>query len=83
MIFLDEPLRLKEQGEAVELEFRESMEHRLEKGYLLPGQTGLSVSGAGDPGQGTAERYRLSDRPGAEASGHDHEKRGFLLMSGI
>lgn len=36
MIFLDEPLRLKEQGEAVELEFRESMEHRLEKGYLLP-----------------------------------------------
>ena len=41
MIFLDEPLRLKEQGEAVELEFRESMEHRLEKGYLLPGQTGL------------------------------------------
>ncbi len=41
MVFLDEPLRLKEQGEAVELEFRESMEHRLEKGYLLPGQTGL------------------------------------------
>ncbi len=41
MIFLDEPLRLKEQGEAVELEFRESMEHRLEKGYLLPGQTEL------------------------------------------
>lgn len=37
MVFLDEPLRLKEQGEAVELEFRESMEHRLEKGYLLPG----------------------------------------------
>ena len=25
----------------MELEFRESMEHRLEKGYLLPGQTGL------------------------------------------
>ena len=25
----------------MELEFRESMEHRLEKGYLLPGQTAL------------------------------------------
>ena len=41
MIFLDEPARLKEKGEAVELEFRESMMHRLEKGYLLPGQTAL------------------------------------------
>ena len=41
MIFLDEPARLKEAGEAVELEFRESMTHRLEKGYLLPGQTEL------------------------------------------
>ncbi|MGL5437486.1 MAG: transcription-repair coupling factor, partial [Lachnospiraceae bacterium] len=41
MIFLDEPARLKEKGEAVELEFRESMVHRLEKGYLLPGQTSL------------------------------------------
>lgn len=41
MVFLDEPARLKEKGEAVELEFRESMMHRLEKGYLLPGQTAL------------------------------------------
>ncbi|MBP3926660.1 MAG: transcription-repair coupling factor, partial [Clostridium sp.] len=41
MIFLDEPPRLKERGDAVELEFRESMMHRLEKGYLLPGQTEL------------------------------------------
>ena len=37
VIFLDEPARLKEKGETVELEFRESMVHRLEKGYLLPG----------------------------------------------
>lgn len=44
MIFLDEPTRLKEKGEAVELEFRESMMHRLEKGYLLPGQTSLLYS---------------------------------------
>ncbi len=41
VVFLDEPARLREKGEAVELEFRESMSHRLEKGYLLPGQTAL------------------------------------------
>lgn len=41
MIILDEPARLQEKGGAVETEFRESMSHRLEKGYLLPGQTGL------------------------------------------
>ena len=41
VIYLDEPARLKEKGETVEMEFRESMVHRLEKGYLLPGQTGL------------------------------------------
>ncbi len=40
-IFLDEPLRLQEKAEVVETEFRESMMHRLEKGYLLPGQTDL------------------------------------------
>ena len=41
VVYLDEPARLKEKGETVELEFRESMVHRLEKGYLLPGQTEL------------------------------------------
>ena len=40
-IFLDEPLRIREHAEAVELEFRESMGHRLEKGYILPGQADL------------------------------------------
>ncbi|MBS6643545.1 MAG: transcription-repair coupling factor [Clostridiaceae bacterium] len=40
-VYLDEPARLREKGEAVELEFRESMIHRLEKGYLLPEQTSL------------------------------------------
>ena len=77
MIFLDEPLRLKEQGEAVELEFRESMEHRLEKGYLLPEQTAF-VLGAGDSGESPAEGYGVSDRSGAEASGHDHRGAFFL-----
>ncbi|MDE6602590.1 MAG: transcription-repair coupling factor [Lachnospiraceae bacterium] len=37
-IFLDEPLRIREHVDAVELEFRESMAHRAEKGYILPGQ---------------------------------------------
>ena len=36
---VDEPSRVEERAEAVEFEFRESMSHRLEKGYLLPSQT--------------------------------------------
>lgn len=40
-IFLDEPMRLREKAETIESEFRESMVHRLEGGYLLPGQTEL------------------------------------------
>lgn len=38
VFFLDEPLRAAEKGEAVELEFRESMMGRIDKGYILPGQ---------------------------------------------
>ena len=45
VFFLDEPARLKEQAEAVELEFRESMTNRAEKGYILPGQMDLLYSG--------------------------------------
>lgn len=43
-VFLDEPLRIKEKAEVVETEFRESMVHRLEGGYLLPGQTDFLYS---------------------------------------
>ncbi len=43
-IFLDEPNRLTQSGDAVWLEFAESMENRLEKGYVLPGQTRLLFS---------------------------------------
>ncbi len=39
MVFLDEPARTIEKAETLELEFRESMSHRLEKGYVLPRQT--------------------------------------------
>jgi len=44
MIIIDEPNRIAETADAVEMEFRESMIHRLEKGYLLPGQTKLLKS---------------------------------------
>ncbi len=38
LLVVDEPARVKEKGETVELEFRESMEQRLLKGYILPKQ---------------------------------------------
>jgi len=43
-IYLDEPLRIEEHARAVELEFRESMANRTEKGYILPGQTEVLYS---------------------------------------
>ena len=39
VIFVDEPSRIVEKGEAVETEFREGMIGRIEKGYILPGQS--------------------------------------------
>ena len=45
VFFLEEPVRLKEQAEAVEQEFRESMTNRAEKGYILPGQMNLLYGG--------------------------------------
>ncbi len=41
---IDEPQRTFEHADAVELEFRESMKNRLEKGYILPGQTDILIS---------------------------------------
>ena len=43
-IFIDEPQRVQEHAMAVEMEFRESMTHRAEKGYVLPGQMDLLYS---------------------------------------
>ena len=37
-IFFDEMSRCVERGKQTEMEFAESMKHRLEKGYILPGQ---------------------------------------------
>ncbi len=43
-IFIDEPNRVKEHADAVEMEFRESMMHRVEKGYIIPGQMDVLFS---------------------------------------
>ncbi len=43
-VFIDEPVRVREHAAAVELEFRESMMHRVEKGYILPGQMDVLYS---------------------------------------
>ena len=39
VFFIDEPKRVLEQLNAVSTEFKDSMTNRLEKGYVLPGQT--------------------------------------------
>ncbi len=41
VVFAVEPVQMREKGDAVEAEFVDSCSHRLEKGYILPGQTGL------------------------------------------
>lgn len=45
VFFVDEPSRVREEAEAVEMEFRESMSQRAEKGYILPGQMDILYSG--------------------------------------
>lgn len=42
--YLDEPVRIEEHARAVELEFRESMTNRAEKGYILPRQMDVLFS---------------------------------------
>ena len=44
VIFMDEPARVEEHAKAVEEEFKESMTHRVEKGYILPGQMDILSS---------------------------------------
>jgi len=41
ILFIDEPYRLSESAQVKEKEFQESMIHRLEKGYVLPGQADI------------------------------------------
>lgn len=56
MLFFDEPVRVKEQADAIETEFRESMISRSEKGYVLPGQMQLITTG--EKIQACVDRYR-------------------------
>ena len=44
IFFVDEPIHCIEKLGAVESEFRESMQGRLEKGYILPGQADVIYS---------------------------------------
>lgn len=44
LVVVDEPVRTNERLKAVELEFRESMMHRMEKGYAIKGQSKLLYS---------------------------------------
>ena len=44
LFILDEPTRISEMAKATELEFTESMKHRLEKGYALPLTTDILFS---------------------------------------
>jgi len=45
VFYMDEPTHIEEHVKAIELEFRESMEQRVQKGYILPGQMDLLNSG--------------------------------------
>ena len=38
---MDEPIRIREHSEGIEAEFRESMSHRLERGYVLKKQADI------------------------------------------
>jgi len=44
IFFLEEPARMKEHGDAVMLEFQDSMSQRALKGYILPGQMNILYS---------------------------------------
>lgn len=44
VFIIDEPARVAEHADAVELEFKESMKMRLEKGYIVPGEADVLLS---------------------------------------
>ncbi len=69
LIFLDEPSRLEEKGRVVEQEFLESMEHRLEKGYILPGQMKALYTGAETFGKLQQKRCVALTTLGVNATG--------------
>lgn len=62
MLFFDEPVRIREQADAVETEFRESMISRSEKGLCLPGQ--MQLISSGESVASSAEHYRKLEMTG-------------------
>lgn len=64
VFFLDEPARIREHGDAVETEFRESMSQRAQKGYILPTQMDILYSVE-------TVMSRLTNRPLAAVSAMD------------
>lgn len=74
IIFIDEPSRLIERGEVVETEFRESMIGRIEKGYILPGQSN-SIYGYKEL------LAKLNQRNMILISTMDFKQQGFLVKS--
>ena len=65
LLFLDEPERLLQEGQAVELEFKESMTGRAERGLVIPGQmhlltpVGTNTRSACTGGWGLLRFYRV------------------------
>ncbi len=57
LVFLDEPVRVGEHADAVEMEFRESMMSRAERGYILPGTLCRQGADPGPPGCLSAGRH--------------------------
>ena len=54
-VFIDEPARVAEHNKAVMTEFNESMSHRLEKGYILPGQADILT----DPAKASSDLSKM------------------------
>ena len=77
-VFLDEPARILERADALEAEFRESMGQRLEKGYLLPGQTDLLYSSSSVAA--AMERPRTVAFSILEQRAFPVKRRGFMTV---
>lgn len=82
-IFLDEPLRLKEKAEVVEAEFRESMSHRLEGGYLLPGQVDFLYSAKTVLAMAMGERTLLLSGLDQKLTGMQVKKKYSLSVKNV
>ncbi len=73
LVFLDEPVRIGEKADTLEMEFRESMIHRLEKGYILPKQTEVLY--------GTKETFARIQKNYVIAMGVLDQKQNYISLS--